>query len=78
VVAARLGVSEQTVWHWYHRGWITEARDNDRGTRVFVPPRSCPATLSLPAAPCHQKAMMRETRCSMDRAHYATAMSGWL
>ena len=24
-LAARLGVSEQTVWHWYHRGWITGA-----------------------------------------------------
>jgi hypothetical protein len=39
-VAARLGVSEQTVWHWYRRGWITGARDHDRGTCVFVPPET--------------------------------------
>jgi hypothetical protein len=42
VVVVRLGVSEQTVWHWYHRGWITGARYNNRGTHVFVPPRSYP------------------------------------
>jgi DNA invertase Pin-like site-specific DNA recombinase len=41
-VAARLGVSESTVWHWYHRGWITGARHNDRGTCVFVPPETVP------------------------------------
>jgi DNA invertase Pin-like site-specific DNA recombinase len=41
-VAARLGVSEQTVWRWYHRGWITGARYNDRGTCVFVPPETVP------------------------------------
>jgi hypothetical protein len=41
-VAARLGVSEQTVWHWYHRGWITGARYNDRGTCMFVPPETVP------------------------------------
>jgi DNA invertase Pin-like site-specific DNA recombinase len=41
-VAAHLGVSEQTVWRWYHRGWITGARYNDRGTCVFVPPEMVP------------------------------------
>jgi hypothetical protein len=41
-VAARLGVSAQTVWHWYHRGWMTGARYNDRGTWVFVPPETVP------------------------------------
>jgi hypothetical protein len=41
-VAARLGVSAQTVWHWYHRGWITGARYHDRGTCVFVPPETVP------------------------------------
>jgi recombinase-like zinc beta ribbon protein/Homeodomain-like domain-containing protein len=41
-VAAHLGVSEQTVWRWYHRGWITGARYNDRGTCVFVPPETVP------------------------------------
>ena len=41
-VAAHLGVSEQTVWRWYHRGWITGARYNDRGTCVFVPPEIVP------------------------------------
>jgi Homeodomain-like domain len=41
-VAAHLGVSEQTVWRWYHRGWIMGARYNDRGTCVFVPPETVP------------------------------------
>jgi hypothetical protein len=41
-VAARLGVSEQTVWHWYHRGWIPGARSHDRGTWVFVLPETVP------------------------------------
>jgi DNA invertase Pin-like site-specific DNA recombinase len=41
-VAAPLGVSEQTVWRWYHRGWILGARSNDRGTCVFVPPETVP------------------------------------
>jgi hypothetical protein len=41
-VAARLGVSEPTIWRWYHRGWITGARDDDRGTCVFVPPETVP------------------------------------
>jgi len=43
-VAAHLGVSEQTVWRWYRRGWIMAARDNDRGTCVFVPPETAPPT----------------------------------
>jgi hypothetical protein len=41
-VAARLGVSEPTIWRWYRRGWITGARDHDRGTCVFVPPATVP------------------------------------
>jgi hypothetical protein len=41
-VAARLGVSEPTIWLWYRRGWITGARYNDRGTCVFVPPETVP------------------------------------
>jgi hypothetical protein len=41
-VAAHLGVSEQTVWRWYHRGWVMGARYNDRGTCVFVPPETVP------------------------------------
>jgi hypothetical protein len=41
-VAARLGVSEPTLWRWYRRGWIPGARDNDRGTCVFVPPETVP------------------------------------
>lgn len=41
-VAAHLGVSEQTVWRWYHRGWITGARYNHRGTCMFVPPATVP------------------------------------
>jgi hypothetical protein len=41
-VAAHLGVSAQTVWRWYHRGWITGARYNDRGTCVFVTPEMVP------------------------------------
>jgi hypothetical protein len=44
-IAAHLGVTAQTVWHWYRRGWITGIRYNDRGTCMFalpetVPPRS--------------------------------------
>jgi DNA invertase Pin-like site-specific DNA recombinase len=42
-IAARLGVRAQTVWHWYHRGWIAGARYNDRGTCLFVPPEAVPA-----------------------------------
>jgi DNA invertase Pin-like site-specific DNA recombinase len=42
-VAARFEVSEQTVWHWYRRGWITGMRYNDRGTCVFVPPETVPS-----------------------------------
>ena len=41
-VAAHLGVSEQTVWQWYRRGWSTGARDHDRGTWVCVPPETVP------------------------------------
>jgi hypothetical protein len=41
-VAAHLGVSEQTVWRWYHRGWMTGAHYHDRGTCVFVPPETVP------------------------------------
>jgi DNA invertase Pin-like site-specific DNA recombinase len=41
-VAARFGVTAQTVWHWYRRGWITGTRYNDRGTCVFVPPETVP------------------------------------
>jgi Homeodomain-like domain-containing protein len=39
-VAARLGVSEPTIWRWYRRGWIAGTRYNDRGTCVFVPPET--------------------------------------
>jgi DNA invertase Pin-like site-specific DNA recombinase len=42
-VAARLGVSEPTIWRWYRRGWIAGARYNDRGTCVFVPPETVPS-----------------------------------
>jgi DNA invertase Pin-like site-specific DNA recombinase len=41
-VAAHLGVTAQTIWHWYHRGWITGVRYNDRGTCLFVPPEAVP------------------------------------
>jgi len=41
-VAAHLGVTAQTIWHWYHRGWITGVRYNDRGTCLFVPPETVP------------------------------------
>jgi hypothetical protein len=41
-VAAHLGVTAQTIWHWYHRGWITGMRYNDRGTCLFVPPEAVP------------------------------------
>lgn len=42
-IAADLGVRAQTVWHWYHRGWIMGVRYNDRGTCLFVPPETVPA-----------------------------------
>jgi DNA invertase Pin-like site-specific DNA recombinase len=42
-VGAQLGVTAQTIWRWYHRGWITGARSNDRGTCLFVPPETVPA-----------------------------------
>jgi len=41
-VAAHLGVTAQTIWHWYHRGWMTGVRYNDRGTCLFVPPETVP------------------------------------
>jgi predicted RNA methylase len=41
-IATRFVVTEQTVWHWYHRGWITGVRYNDRGTCLFVPPETVP------------------------------------
>jgi DNA invertase Pin-like site-specific DNA recombinase len=41
-VAARLGVGEPPIWRWYHRGWITGARYDDRGTCVVVPPETVP------------------------------------
>jgi hypothetical protein len=50
-VAARLGVSEPTLWRWYHRGWITGARYHDRGTCVFVPPEIIP--------PCSRRQRVR-------------------
>jgi hypothetical protein len=42
-VATQLGVTAQTVWHWYHRGWIAGVRYNERGTCLFVPPETVPA-----------------------------------
>ena len=42
-VAAPLGVTAQTIWHWYHHSWITGIRYNDRGTCLFVPLESVPA-----------------------------------
>jgi DNA invertase Pin-like site-specific DNA recombinase len=42
-VAASLGVTAQTIWRWYHRGWITGVRYNDRGTCLFVPLETVPA-----------------------------------
>lgn len=42
-VATQLGVTAQTVWHWYHRGWIHGVRYNDRGTCLFVLPETVPA-----------------------------------
>jgi DNA invertase Pin-like site-specific DNA recombinase len=50
-VAVRLGVSEPTIWRWYHRGWITGARYDDRGTCVFVPPEIMP--------PCSRRQRVR-------------------
>jgi len=41
-VATQLGVTAQTVWHWYHRGWIAGVRYNERGTCLFVPPETVP------------------------------------
>jgi DNA invertase Pin-like site-specific DNA recombinase len=41
-VATQLGVTAQTVWHWYRRGWITGVRYNERGTCLFVPPETVP------------------------------------
>jgi hypothetical protein len=41
-IAVRFEVTDQTVWHWYHRGWITGVRYNDRGTCLFVPPETVP------------------------------------
>jgi DNA invertase Pin-like site-specific DNA recombinase len=41
-LAARLGVTAQTIWHWYHRGWIGGACYNDRGTCLFAPPATVP------------------------------------
>jgi DNA invertase Pin-like site-specific DNA recombinase len=41
-LAARLGVTPQTIWRWYRRGWITGACYNDRGTRLFAPPATVP------------------------------------
>jgi DNA invertase Pin-like site-specific DNA recombinase len=41
-IAAHFGVTAQTVWHWYRRGWITGVRANDRGTCVFTLPETVP------------------------------------
>lgn len=41
-IAAHFGVTAQTVWHWYRRGWITGIRYNDRGTCVFTLPEGVP------------------------------------
>jgi DNA invertase Pin-like site-specific DNA recombinase len=41
-VATQLGVTAQTVWHWYHRGWIAGVRYNERGTCLFVPLETVP------------------------------------
>ena len=41
-LAARLGVTAQTIWRWYHRGLIQGARYNDRGTCLFWPPEQIP------------------------------------
>lgn len=37
-LAARLGVTPQTIWRRYHQQDIDGARFNDRGTRLFRPP----------------------------------------
>jgi DNA invertase Pin-like site-specific DNA recombinase len=42
-VAASLDVTAQTIWRWYHRGWLTGVRYNDRGTCLFVPLDTVPA-----------------------------------
>jgi hypothetical protein len=41
-VAAQFGVSEQTIWGWYHGEKIRGARYNDRGTCLFWPPVARP------------------------------------
>ncbi len=41
-LAARLGVTPQTIWQWYRRGWITGACYNDRGTCLFALPAIVP------------------------------------
>lgn len=41
-LAVRLGVTPQTIWHWYHQHHIEGARYNDRGTCLFRPPAMAP------------------------------------
>lgn len=42
-IAAHMGVTTQTVWHWYRRGWITGTCYNNRGTCLFQMPAAVPA-----------------------------------
>jgi Recombinase zinc beta ribbon domain/Recombinase len=41
-LAARLGVTPQTIWRWYRHHHIEGARYNDRGTCLFLPPAAAP------------------------------------
>ena len=41
-LAAQFGVTEQTVWGWYHAEKIRGVRYNDRGTCLFWPPATRP------------------------------------
>ena len=42
-LAVHLGVTAQTIWHWYHRDLIQGVRYNDRGSCLFVLPATRPS-----------------------------------
>jgi hypothetical protein len=42
-LAGQLGVSAQTIWHWYHTNLIDGVCYNERGSCLFKRPASCPA-----------------------------------
>jgi hypothetical protein len=47
-VAARFGVTRQTVWRWYHHGLIQGAQYNDRGWCLFMTTDARPFRLRRP------------------------------